>query len=205
MKLSVIIVSYNCKVYLDYCIQSVISALKNFHGEVIVIDNNSTDNTKDFIRSKGYNIKFIESKINLGFSKANNQAVKLAKGEYLFFLNPDTVIPENLFDPFFKGENDLNNMGILGFRMIDAKGHFLKESKRNSPTKRMVIKKLLGIRNNYYSKIDEFDFDSVDILCGANMLISNKVFNHINCFNEEYFMYGAVSYTHLTLPTILLV
>ena len=64
MKLSVIIVSYNCKVYLDYCIQSVISALKNFHGEVIVIDNNSTDNTKDFIRSKGYNIKFIESKIN---------------------------------------------------------------------------------------------------------------------------------------------
>jgi GT2 family glycosyltransferase len=112
LKLSVIIVSYNCKVYLDYCIQSVISALKNFHGEVIVIDNNSTDNTKDFIRSKGYNIKFIESKINLGFSKANNQAVKLAKGEYLFFLNPDTVIPENLFDPFFKGENNLNNMGI---------------------------------------------------------------------------------------------
>ena len=74
--------------------------------------------------------------------------------------------------------------------MIDAKGQFLKESKRNSPTKRMVIKKLLGIKNNYYSKIDEFDFDSVDILCGANMLISNKVFNLINCFNEEYFMYG---------------
>ena len=54
----------------------------------------------------------------------------------------------------------------------------------------MVFKKLLGIKNNYHSKIDEFDFDSVDILCGANMLISNKVFNQINCFNEEYFMYG---------------
>ena len=78
----------------------------------IVIDNNSTDNTKDFIRSKLYNIKFIESNINLGFSKANNQAVKSAKGEYLFFLNPDTVIPENLFDSFFRGENDLNNLGI---------------------------------------------------------------------------------------------
>ena len=190
MKLSVIIVSYNCKVYLDYCIQSVISSLKNIHGEIIVIDNNSTDNTKDFIRSKGYNITFIESKINLGFSKANNQAVKSAKGEYLFFLNPDTVIPENLFDPFFKGQNDLNNMGILGFRMIDGRGQFLKESKRNSPTKRMVFKKLLGIKNNYYSIINEFDYNSVDILCGANMLISNKVFNQINCFNEEYFMYG---------------
>ena len=133
--------------------------------------------------SSGDIILSLLKEINLGFSKANNQAVKSAKGEHL--LNPDTVIPENLFDPFFKGENDLNNMGILGFRMIDAKGQFLKESKRNSPTKRMVIKKLLGIKNNYYSKIDEFDFDSVDILCGANMLISNKVFNQINCLTKN--------------------
>ena len=190
MKLSVIIISYNCKVYLDLCLHSVSIALKNINGEIIVYDNNSSDGTMDYIKSKNHEILFIDGNENLGFSKANNIAAKSANGEFLFFLNPDTLVPENLFENFLNNNHDCKNMGILGFRMIDANGQFLKESKRNSPTKSIVLKKIFGIKNNYYSEIDEFGLGYVDILCGANMLIKSKVFNEINCFNEDYFMYG---------------
>ena len=189
MKLSVIIISYNCKVYLDLCLQSVALALKNIDGEIIVFDNNSSDGTKDYIKSRNHKILFIDSDQNLGFSKANNIAAKSAKGDFLFFLNPDTIVPDNLFDLFLNNKK-YKNMGILGFRMIDATGHFLKESKRNSPTISIVLKKIFGFKNNYHSDLDELGFGKVDVLCGANMLIEKKIFNKINCFNEDYFMYG---------------
>ena len=169
MKISVIIVSYNCKVFLDYCLQSVTKALKQFDSEIIVIDNCSSDGSVEYLKSKKYDIQIIETKINLGFSKANNKAAKLAKGEYLFFLNPDTIIPEDLIDSFFK--NKKPNMGIFGFRMIDGKGVFLRESKRNFPNISIISKKLMGVNSGYYYQIDEFDSANVDVLCGANMLI----------------------------------
>ena len=104
MKISVIIVSYNCKAFLDYCLQSVCKALKQIDSEILVIDNCSTDGSVEYLKSKQYDLRIIENKENLGFSKANNKAAKLAKGEYLFFLNPDTIIPEDLIDSFFKNK-----------------------------------------------------------------------------------------------------
>ena len=101
MKVSVIIVSYNCKAFLDYCVQSVIKALDNIDGEIIVFDNSSSDGTVEFIESKNYNLRLIKYENNIGFSKANNKAAKFAKGEFLFFLNPDTIIPEDVFYQFF--------------------------------------------------------------------------------------------------------
>ena len=188
MKVSVIIVSYNCKAFLDYCIQSVIKALNNIDGEIIVIDNSSSDGTAEFLESKNYNLKLIKSDINIGFSKANNKAVKFAKGEFLFFLNPDTIIPEDIFHQFFKFK--LDDLGIFGFRMIDGKGNFLKESKRNLPNIKIILKKLLGFDGKYYSSLGELDSGSVDVLCGANMIIKNSIYKKIGGFNEEYFMYG---------------
>ena len=188
MKVSVIIVSYNCKAFLDYCIQSVIEALKDINGEIIIFDNSSNDGTSKYLKSKKYNLKLIESKVNLGFSKANNKAAKLAKGEYLFFLNPDTIIPEDIFHNFFK--NISKNQGILGYRMIDGRGDFLKESKRNFPNIEIIFKKILGLNSDYYSKLNEFEFGEVDVLCGANMIIQNSIFEKINGFNDEYFMFG---------------
>ena len=104
MKISVIIVSYNCKAFLDYCLQSVSKALRQIDSEILVIDNCSTDGSVEYLKSKTYDIRIIENKKNLGFSKANNKAAKLAKGEYLFFLNPDTIIPEDLIESFFKNK-----------------------------------------------------------------------------------------------------
>ena len=142
MKISVIIVSYNCKAFLDYSIQSVTKALKDYQGEIIVVDNCSSDGTVEFLKSKNYDLKIIENDINSGFSKANNMAAKLAVGEYLFFLNPDTIIPEDLISKFM--ENKKNDTGIFGFRMIDAEGSFLNESKRNFPSIAIILKKLFG-------------------------------------------------------------
>ena len=188
MKVSVIIISYNCKSFLDYCIQSVTEALKNTNAEIIVFDNSSTDGTVEFLRLKDYNIKLIESDNNLGFSKANNEAVKSAKGEYLFFLNPDTIIPEDFFDNFFK--KDFKNFGIYGCRMIDGRGNFLRESKRNFPNSKIIFKKIIGLKSNYYSKLNEFDFGEVDVLCGANMIVKNLTYKKIDGFNNDYFMFG---------------
>lgn len=188
MKISVIIVSYNCKAFLDYCLQSVTKALTQIDSEIIVVDNCSSDATVQYLKSKKYDLRLIENKKNIGFSKANNKAAKLAKGEYLFFLNPDTIIPEDLIDSFFKKKK--NNMGIFSFRMIDGKGIFLRESKRNFPSICAISKKLIGMKSGYYSDLGEFDSGNVDVLCGANMLIENSLFNDINGFNEEYFMFG---------------
>ena len=88
--------------FVDYCIQSLLIALKNIESEIIVIDNNSNDQTAEFLKSRHENLIIIENEINLGFSKANNKASKLAKGDYLFFLNPDTIVPENIFEIFLK-------------------------------------------------------------------------------------------------------
>ena len=188
MKVSVIIVSYNCKAFLDYCIQSVNKAIKNIKGEIIVIDNNSSDGTVELLESKKYNLNLIKSETNLGFSKASNKAAESAKGEYLFFLNPDTIIPEDIFVHFFRLNKP--NLGIFGFRMIDGKGNFLKESKRNLPSITIIFKKLLGFDDKYYSTIDEHESGHVDVLCGANMIFQNSTFKKVDGFNEEYFMYG---------------
>ena len=188
MKISVIIVSYNCKAFLDYCLQSVSKALKQIDSEILVIDNCSTDGSVEYLKLKKYDLRIIENKENLGFSKANNKAAKLAKGEYLFFLNPDTIIPEDLIDSFFK--NKKPNTGIFSFRMIDGEGIFLKESKRNFPNVSIISKKIIGINSGYYSELGELDSGNVDVLCGANMFIEKSLFIDINGFNEEYFMFG---------------
>ena len=188
MNISVIIVTYNCKVFVDYCIQSLLIALKNIESEIIVIDNNSNDQTAEFLKSRHENLIIIENEINLGFSKANNKASKLAKGDYLFFLNPDTIVPENIFEIFLKEHTKYK--GIYGCRMIDGRGNFLKESKRNFPTIFNIIKKLFGFGHGYYSNLKQDAYGQVSVLSGANMLINKKIFNKIGCFNEDYFMYG---------------
>ena len=188
MNISVIIVTYNCKVFVDYCIQSLLIALKNIESEIIVIDNNSNDQTAEFLKSRHENLIIIENEINLGFSKANNKASKLAKGDYLFFLNPDTIVPENIFEIFLKEHTKYK--GICGCRMIDGRGNFLKESKRNFPTIFNIIKKLFGFGHGYYSNLKQDAYGQVSVLSGANMLINKKIFNKIGCFNEDYFMYG---------------
>jgi len=205
MKISVVIVSYNARYYLEQSLYSVCAALQNIDGEIIVVDNDSPENPIDFVRDKFPNVQFIESKENLGFAKANNLGVEKAKGEYVLILNPDTVIPENLFDKILPFADSKPDLGALGVRLIDANGNFHPESKRNIPNLQNTFGKLFASFFNkskskgyYKSDVDEYDIAPAEVLVGAFMLLRKSVYEEVNGFDDRYFMYGEdidLSYT----------
>ncbi len=200
MKLSVIIVNYNVKYFLETCLHSVSRAIKGFDAEVIVVDNNSSDDSCSMVRALFPDVKLIGNKENLGFSKANNQAVLLAKGEYILFLNPDTVMPEDFFRKTISYMDEHPEAGALGPRLIDGKGQFAPDSKKSFPSLSVAIFKTTGINklfpkspvfNKYYAvHVDEWECAPVDVLSGCCMLVRTKAMEEAGgAFDEDYFMY----------------
>ena len=200
MQLSVIIVNYNVKYFLEQCLYSVQKAIANIEAEIIVADNNSTDGSKDFLIPLFPTVNFIWNRNNIGFAKANNEAAEKTKGEYILFLNPDTLVPEDCFEKcinFFKS-ND--HTGALGIKMIDGSGNFLKESKRAFPSPLTSFYKLMGLamlfpRSKLFAKyhlghLSENENHKVDVLAGAFMMIPKRVLKEIGNFDERFFMYG---------------
>lgn len=190
MKLSVIILNYNVRYFLELCLQSVVAATQNISAEIIVVDNQSPDDSCQMVKTKFPKIKLIENKENLGFSKGNNIGVKEAKGEYLCILNPDTVVPKHAFVQLLQYAESINDLGIIGCQLIDGNGNFLPESKRNIPTPRVALKKILGNGQRYYSDLKTNETGKVEILVGAFMLLKTKVYKEVGGFDEDYFMYG---------------
>jgi GT2 family glycosyltransferase len=144
-KIAVVIVNYNVEHFLEQCLNSVRSALKNIDGEVIIVDNNSIDSSVEMIKSKFSDYKIIENKFNAGFSKANNQAMQASSSEYILLLNPDTVVEEDTFEKVIKFMDEHPDAGGLGVRMVDGKGRFLPESKRGLPTPSVAFYKIFGL------------------------------------------------------------
>ena len=191
MKLSVVILNYNVRYFLELCLQSVEAALEGIPSEIIVIDNNSDDASCEMVVSKFPSVTLIKNAVNVGFSKANNQAVEVAKGEYVCILNPDTVVSEDTFLKVMDFVDSKSNLGIVGCRLIDGAGDFLHESKRNIPLVSIAIKKILGNSNHYYANhVSEYGVGKVDVLVGAFMLIRQDVYKLLGGFDEDYFMYG---------------
>src|SRR6187200_188171 len=200
MQLSVIIVSYNSMGLLENCLFSVQKAMQTIDGEIIIIDNNSKDWVKEYLPSKFPGIKFIFNNENRGFAKACNQGSKISSGDYILFLNPDTVLSETCLTDcisFFKTHPDA---GAVGVRMLDDKGKFLKESKRGLPSPSTSFYKLFGltaifpgskkIAKYYQGHLPENENNPVDVLSGAFMMIKREVFEKVNGFDESFFMYG---------------
>ena len=200
MKLSVIIVNYNVKYFLEHCLNSVSKACKNIEAEIIVVDNASTDGSKLFLESRFSNVRFIWNDTNIGFSKANNQALTLTSGEYTLFLNPDTIVPEDCFEKCIEFFETHADCGAIGVKMIDGSGNFLKESKRSFPTPAASFYKLTGLHKlfpasktfaAYYSgHLPESNTASVEVLSGAFMMLSDKMLKRVKGFDEDFFMYG---------------
>lgn len=200
MKLSVIIVNYNVKHFLEQCLYSVRKACAGIEAEVLVVDNNSSDDSKVFLEPIFPEVNFIWNIANVGFAKANNQAFTIAKGEFILYLNPDTILAEDSIERclhFFEHHNDA---GALGIRMIDGSGNFLKESKRAFPSPLTSLYKLTGLTRLFpFSKtfaryhlghLSENENHEVDVLAGAFMMIPKKVLDEIGNFDEQFFMYG---------------
>lgn len=200
MKLSVIILNYNVKHFLEICIKSVQKAIKEIDGEIIVVDNASTDGSKEMMATVFPEITYLYLQENVGFPKGNNIGVNKAKGEFVCILNPDTVVAEDTFKMLLYQYNHLETPGILGCRLIDGSGNFLPESKRGVPTPWVAFTKVLSLYkmfphsknfNRYYSgHLKEEDTGAVDILVGAFMLMKRNLYQQIGGFDEGCFMYA---------------
>ena len=203
MQLSVIILSYNVRYFLEQCVLSVRKALENIDGEIIVIDNNSTDDSCAMMKELFPNVKLIENKDNLGFPKGNNIGVSQAKGEYICILNPDTVVAEDTFEKILNFvtlsavEVPNSEIGILGCKLIDGTGSFLPESKRGVPTPWVAFTKIFGLYKisnlfgKYYAQhLTENQSGQADILVGAFMVMKRELYNDIGGFDENCFMYS---------------
>jgi len=200
MQLSVIIVNYNARLLLENCLFSVQKAIFKTGGEIIVVDNNSTDGSKEYLPIKFTGIRFILNNENVGFAKACNQGFKNSSGNYVLFLNPDTILSETCLTgciSFFETHADA---GAVGVRMVDDKGKFLKESKRGLPSPSASFYKLFGlatvfpgsktIAKYYQGHLPENENNPVEVLSGAFMMVKREVFEKADGFDEAFFMYG---------------
>lgn len=200
MDLSIVIVNYNVKHFLEQCLHSVLKASKNIRTEIFVVDNNSVDGSAQLIREKFPQVRFIENKENVGFSKANNQAIRISKGKYILLLNPDTVVEEDTFEKVISFMNNNPETGGLGVKMIDGKGVFLPESKRGLPSPWVAFYKMFGISKLFpkskkfgkyhLSYLDENNMHEVDVLSGAFMLMRKEALDKVGLLDETFFMYG---------------
>ena len=200
MQLSIIILNYNVRYFLEQCVLSVENAIKNTDAEIIVIDNNSSDDSCAMMKLRFPNVKLIENKENLGFPKGNNIGVAQAKGEYICILNPDTVVAEDAFTKVLAFAKKQSHLGIVGVKLIDGTGNFLPESKRGIPTPWVAFTKITGlykifpksrIFGKYYAQhLSENETGKVDILVGAFMVMKRNLYNEIGGFDENCFMYS---------------
>jgi GT2 family glycosyltransferase len=198
MQLSVIILNYNVRHFLELCVLSVQNAIENIDAEIIVIDNNSQDDSCIMMKQRFPNVKLIENKENSGFPKGNNIGVAVAQGEYICILNPDTVVAEDTFTKVLAFAKKQKHLGIVGVKLIDGTGNFLPESKRGIPTPFVAFTKITGLYKffpktfgEYYAQhLSENETGKVDILVGAFMLMKRKLYNEIGGFDENCFMYS---------------
>ncbi|MEO8733361.1 MAG: glycosyltransferase [Flavobacteriales bacterium] len=200
MKLSVIIVNYNVKAYLEQCLRTVFEALKGMEGDVFVVDNLSTDGSVEMVREKFPQVKLIANQDNVGFSRANNQAIRESNAEYAVLLNPDTVVGEDVFRKVVAFMDADPNIGGLGVKMIDGTGRFLPESKRGLPTPAVAFYKIIGLarlfpRSRIFGRyhlghLPENEAAPIEILSGACMFLRKETLDKVGLLDENFFMYG---------------
>lgn len=159
--------------------------------EIIVVDNASTDDSCSMLANSFPDIQLIKNVENVGFGKANNQAVNKAKGDYVLILNPDTMLSETTLSEMLTFAEQQENFGAAGLHFIDGTGSYLPESKRNFPDLKVAGAKLLGFSNHYYAnQMDKKAVGPIDVLTGAFMFVKKEVYTKIHGFDEDFFMYG---------------
>lgn len=207
LKLSVIIVNYNVKYYLDQCIRSVLRAFEemNTPAEIIVVDNHSADGSVDYLEQRYPQklfpmVRFVRSAHNLGFARANNIAIRQSRGEYVLLLNPDTIVGEDALKASVDFMDVHEDAGAVGVRMLGAQGRRAMESRRGLPTPMVSFFKMLGFCNRwphhrlfgkYYMGYLPWDEPSqIEVVSGAYCMLRRKVLDEVGLLDEDFFMYG---------------
>ncbi|MBX7045681.1 MAG: glycosyltransferase [Ignavibacteria bacterium] len=201
MDISIIIVNYNVRDLLDNCISSIYKAASDKYSvEIFVVDNNSIDKSADLVKEKYPNVIVIENDKNIGFSKANNIALKEASGKYILILNPDTVLEESTFDKMISFMAKNENTGAVTSKLILTNGKLDSACRRSFPTPSVAIPRMLGLsklfpKSKAFGKynltyLNDDKTYEVDAICGAFMFIPKTVFDKTGYFDEDYFMYG---------------
>ena len=207
LKLSVIIVNYNVKYYLDQCIRSVLRAFKemNTPAEIIVVDNHSADGSVDYLEQRYPQklfpmVRFVRSAHNLGFARANNIAIRQSRGEYVLLLNPDTIVGEDALKASVDFMDVHEDAGAVGVRMLGAQGRRAMESRRGLPTPMVSFFKMLGFCNRwphhrlfgkYYMGYLPWDEPSqIEVVSGAYCMLRRKALDEVGLLDEDFFMYG---------------
>ncbi|MBX7260739.1 MAG: glycosyltransferase family 2 protein [Chitinophagales bacterium] len=200
IKLSIVIVNYNVQYFLEQCLNSIFRSSVSFNFEVYVVDNASLDGSVDMLKKQFPQVKLIENKENVGFAKANNQAIKLSQSEYVLLINPDTIIQEDTLEKCVAKMANDSKIGALGIKMYDGNGKYLPESKRGFPSPIAALSKMSGLskifpKSKLFGKyhlgyLDKNQNHEVDVLSGAFMLVRKSVFDTIGLLDESYFMYG---------------
>lgn len=199
-RLSVIIVNYNVEYFLAQCLHSVRKAALQADIQTIMVDNNSSDGSVEMTRRLFPEVKVIANKDNRGFSKANNQAIRISKADYVLLLNPDTLVEEDTFKKCIEFMDAHPNSGGLGVKMVDGKGQFLAESKRGLPTPMVAFYKIFGLSTLFpksktfgqyhMGHLDKNETHKIDILAGAFMMMRKTALDKVGLLDEEFFMYG---------------
>ncbi len=200
MRLSVVIVNYKVKHFLEQCLRSVERAADGIAVETIVVDNASGDGSVEYIKERFPAVTLIASEENLGFARANNLAIRKSCGEYVLLLNPDTIVPENCFREFLKFMDSKPEAGGCGAYMLHSDGSFALESRRGLPTPFVAFCKMSGLAalfpksrtfGRYYMRyLDENKPSRIEIMSGAFMFLRRCALAKAGLLDEDFFMYG---------------
>jgi len=200
LDLSIIIVNYNVKEFLQNLIYSIEKASSNLTKEIIIIDNASDDGSVDFIKEKFPQIKLIANQTNLGFGKANNIGLKQASGKYVLLINPDTLVAEDTFEKMIKFFEQNENVGLAGCKILNPDGTLQLACRRSFPGPWTSFTKVTGLSTLFpNSKIfarynltylDENKSYEVDAISGSFMMMRKEVYEKVGGFDEQFFMYG---------------
>jgi GT2 family glycosyltransferase len=221
VQLSVIIVSYNVKYFLRQCLQSVERALEGIAGEVWVVDNASVDGSLEMVKTEFPWVNLIANDTNVGFAKANNQAIRRSRGEYILLLNPDTIVQEDTFHKVLAFFKEHPEAGAVGVKIIDGNGRFAYDSRRDFPSGWNIFTKITGLYRlwpksklfggYHLTYLPEDRITPVPVLLGAFMCIPRKVLDEVGLLDERFFMYAEdidlcyriaqAGYTNYYLPT----
>lgn len=200
MDLSIIIVNYNVKEFLQNLLHSLQKAVQNISHEIIVVDNASDDGSIEFIREKFPYVQLISNKSNLGFSKANNEGLKIAKGKYLLIINPDTIVSEDTISKMIQFLNNHEDAGLAGCKILNPDGSLQLACRRSFPGPWTSFCKVTGLstlfpKSKLFARynltyLDENETYEVDAISGSFMMMKKEVYEKVGGFDEQFFMYG---------------